>query len=473
MFSRSFGIVACALMLAFASNSNAAITSQEPNIELMVAQRAAMRAEREARLLEHFESATPEQQILVEEILSAGNNPQRSQRYSLPLEVISAATAAIQGQSSLEPELAAIHSLTDALGMRVIPGVFAARTEGLGEAMTVSFEPLWETQVIAEPEGGIEIRLYWIAPNGTEELVRTEPATVQALAQGFEVYIRPPLAEAGQWQLVLEVRNAWRFLRNAPIPVECVENLDGLRLKLQRGADRQSSALQSTVARRLVGLTHFGLRSASQMPLAEWIAHLEKTASNASIRPVDCGPLDVRGRVLWELEAGAANRKRAVLLLANPFEIPTDLITGAVGKHWEKFATENSFRVIAAAPALPGVPGFDLYQLAKYLKAEGEVEELIVIARRDFGSGLPSFLKSNPCADFDAVVLSETWGARVKVSERIELPTLRIEFNSSDPGISELSPKGSARRTHVRLSEPQLIVALRTPSLLADWLRSR
>ena len=440
-----------------------------PEARLMVERPAALQLERERHLLEAYLKAAPERKAAMQAPLLEGRDSNKSRRAPLPLRNVARATRAANTSES-SPFWT---DLVDSLDPQVVPGVFAARDDGLGEAMTVTLNSLWDVPERMDPEGGIEVLLYWIAEDGAEQVARREPAYVAVLRQGFDLYIRPPVSQAARWSLVLELRSSEGVVRGLPVLVECVEDLRGLTRRLDRARNGKPRALETILDSRLRDLREHGLRTASATRLSDWIAALDDPRRTSGLHPLDCGELDTAGTVVWEFGVQSSSPKRAVLILANAFESPTDLLSGPIGSQWAQFAEAGSRRLIAAAPAVPGVDGFSWRELVEHLVREQGIDDLVLVARGDFGRTLPTVLAAESCDALDALVICETWAARVRLPEALSLPTLQIEFRSEQAETLELADEGAPRHTHVRLREPLPLAALQSPDLLRSWLEAR
>ena len=463
-------VVLAALSLCWPSAAHS--QAQGPAVGDSLAQRlvlraAALRVERERALLEHYAAAPESLRARADEILRAGRDPRRARRGPLNLSTIAAAQRVLQGNEP-GPEFVAWADLVDSLDLSVVPGLFAAREEGLGEALTVVFHSLWEGSIEREPEGGIEASLYWVSPAGERRRARSEPVSLSALREGFEMYIRPPASAPALWSLVFELRTFAGVVASAPVVVECVGELAALR----SSAAPLRVSLRELLERR-DELRERGLRRASGLSLSAWSSACEGAAPQLAPRPYEPrsaegeGPPAFGDVTMWEVAAPGAAPARTYLLLAGSMEHPTDLLTGAVGRSWARVAEAQGARVLAARVPLPSRELFDLRDFVSALKRELETEQLVVVARGDFGRVLPGLLQREPCAAIDALVLSETPAARALLPAELELPVLQLEL-SAEVATSEGVDAG-ARRARVRLRAPAPTGTLAAPDLIAAW----
>lgn len=112
-----------------------------------------------------------------------------------------------------------------ALDLRATPGAFVARaSDAPKERMTVRVEPLFELSAALPATA----RLFWISPEGEEQLAREEfVESAFFMGAGFELYLRAPHSEPGMWQLVLELASEGAELaRSEPVLVPCVASTE-------------------------------------------------------------------------------------------------------------------------------------------------------------------------------------------------------------------------------------------------------
>ncbi len=463
------------LIFALMSGSAASVSATQrvgtpestPQVNQMLARRAALRVERTQLLLEKYSRAEKAARASADQILrTAGEELERS-RAPLPLESIAAATRAVEGDLR-NTSLEAWCVLADSIDLRVVPGVFAAREEGLGEPMTVNLDGIWKPAAPPEPEGGVDLKLIWIAPDGLETVARSEPASVAALVEGFQAYIRPPVSDAAVWHLVLELRVGPGIIRGRPVPIECVEGLGETRAQLAAVAVEEASPLQRRVLERLRLLRELGLRQASATRLSDWISLTGESPGGLSLEALKYVRLDPEEIVVWEHPLG--NGQRAVLLLADAFESPADLLSGPRGRAWGDFAAKHGWRVLAAAPSLPGQAGFQVAQLVQSLREQQGIDELVVVTRGDFGRTLPAHPQSEDLKGIDALVLSETLAARAGLSPDLGLSTLQLVLGAKEELALDEDEGPSTRRTRLYLSVPDPVGVLEVPRRLATWL---
>jgi len=454
---------------------------------LQVAQRAVLQLERERSLLEGWPATDETRRAAVLRLLGEGRDGRRSSLRPLGLAAVSRALRA-PGAAGGGAELAPWRELVDGLGLRVTPGVFAARTEGRGEATTVHFEPLWRSRFEGNPRELLYGTLSWISSSGEITVARREPLTPRDLASGFEMYIRPPLSGAQTWELVLEVLTPAGKVRGFPVRVECVEDLEGWRSRLARAATGTEESLPSwneplrlAVQNRLRLLTDHGIRVANGLPLSHWLAAWGASAEPGSARPgpggafpspLDGAELGVGGETFWEFRPEGAPA-RVLLLLTDEREWGADLLSGAPGEAWRRLARGTGTRVIAGHLPLGPADLSPLKSLARALGERSPAPRLFVVARGDSGRMLPRPLAGGPAVGLDGLILSETIAARVPIPPEVHLPVLRVRFEAppEERGSREEGTE-AGRRTVVGLAEPAPLALLQAIEAIGDWITS-
>jgi|GEM_PF-2133150 len=459
-----------ALLLVATATSSPRAQRTDDLAELQIARLRAARVERERWLQERWETDDEAARLARAQLLLAGRAPGAPRKDPLPLSAMARAARWEAGRSE-EAAGEPLQELVDSLDVQVTPGFFGAREAGRGEAMTVELVDLWDGEELGEPQGGVEVRLWWLGPDGQKERARREVASVAALERGFELFIRPPASTPGTWHLVLEVAMASGSWGGVPVPVECVAETDPFLTRAQRS---EHGPLQRELAARAGNLWSRGLRSSSATRLADWaaLAAGEPDVGAGPLRVVDLEEDFETEPVMWELAAGSREAKGAVLLLADADESSADLLSGPRGRAWERFAAASGRRVLATASTLPGQRAFSLDARLAALRAQLDLEELVLVARGDLGRVLPRHLAGEGATLPDALVLCETRAARVPIDPALALDSLRIESEADEAGASDSRPE-ARRRSLRRLRGPDALTALRVPELLASWLAER
>jgi len=453
-----------------ASQDGAGLSEDQRAAQGTVYRRAALRIERERKLLEYWGRLGEFERRELERRVAAERRPRRARFEGIELRGLAQAQRALQYPADDGP-LEQWFDLVDSVDLLVVPGVFAAREEGRGEAMTVTIDALWDSAIDHRDDEGVEVALLWIAPDGTELTARQEPAGVRALETGFEMYIRPPVSQAATWSLVLEVRTRQGVVRSQGVDIECVADLARVRESLTASPAAGGSGSLRLLRGRLEALDTAGLRLAGGANLATWIA-AELGGGEAPARFVAEGATS--GAAItphWELSESPES-EHVVVLLARGMEHPLDLLTGPIGDAWRTFAVAEDWRVVAAPPLVVGRDVAPLYALVRELRREGATQ-VLVVARGDAGRVLPGALVVDPLPELSGLVLAETPGAFVPVKQGVATPTLRIETEIEAPAFEELGEPDGQRRTRAALTAPQPFAALSTPELVRRWLGAR
>ena len=429
-------------------------------IERAEARAAALRLERERDLRRLYVAADAELRAQADGLLRAGRDPRRSRRSPLPLATLAEARRLLAGHDPAGPD-APLRELASAVDLQVVPGVFAARSEGRGEAMTVQVDCLWKPGLEQEPEGGVEARLLWLSPEGEERLARREPVSVAALRAGFPMYIRPPQSVAGLWHLVRELHTVGATVRSLPVAVECVELLERLAEGLTDDGEPVPSAM-GELSQRLRAARRFGLRAWSGVPVADWIRSGEL--------PVGwqfSATAEEYGGTLWGTSSPGEEPSRVYLLLTTGYEHPTDLLTGPVGEAWLRVAESQGARVLAARVPLPGTGGFDFCRFVQGLREDAGMSSVVLVARGDAGRVLPGLFVKQACRAVEALVLAETPAARAAMPDDLDMPVLRIVLGA-EADRSEGVDSG-ARRSKVERRAPGPVGQVGIPDAVAAW----
>ncbi len=460
----------CLPLSAAASQDGAGLSDNQRAAQSSVYRRAALRIERERKLLEYWGRLGEFERRELEQRVAAERHPRKGRFEDIELRGLAKAERALQFPTDDGP-LEEWFDLVDSVDMLVVPGVFAAREDGRGEAMTVTIDALWDSAIDHRDDESVEVALLWIAPNGTEHTARQEPAGVRALETGFEMYIRPPVSQAATWSLVLEIRTRQGVVRSQGVDVECLTDLQQLRESLSASLAAGGSGALQLLRGRIDALDSAGMRVAGGASLSTWI-DAEFGAGEAPARFVAKGPKS--GAAItphWELSE-SPDSEHVVVVLTRGLEHPLDLLTGPIGDAWRSFATAEDWRVVAAPPLVVGRDVAPLYALVRELRREGATQ-VLVVARGDAGRVLPGALVVEPLPELFGLVLAETPGAYVPLKPGVATPTLRIETEVETPTFEELGELEGPRRTRAALSAPQPFAALSTPELVRRWLGAR
>jgi len=228
------------------------------------------------------------------------------------------------------------------------------------------------------------------------------------------------------------------------------------------------------VRRRLLTSRRDGYRLHGAVALQAWVEGLQGAGRSGAPVALVTPALITCGADVWQLGAKGKDGAREVyLLLADPTEHPSELLAGARGATWSRFAEEAGVRVLAAGFSAKQELRSALLALAVALKSELGVERLVVVARRDPGRLLPDALAGEDDLPIDALVLTETVAARAPLSPRLTLDTLQIESGAEQESRSAEQTAGGASRVRMRLREPFPLSLARVPGVVAAWRENR
>lgn len=449
--------------------------SLEEQVRLMVDRERSMRTELEQLLLERYSRLTQAQRVLAEATLGECAGRRASDRDPLPLSCllqVDPPLARASEDSDESSRAQAWKRFVSAIDLRPVPGVFGARREGRGEAITVEVAPLWSEPFPAPAAGAVRAQLKWFGPSGEEVIAREEPVNLSSFATGFEMYLRPPAAEPGVWQLGLQITEKGGVHQSRRIPVECIDELPKVREQLAARVGAEPLPIERYLHRRLDELSRLGLRRVNGVRLMNLIEAWQMPQGEAAgkVEAFRMEGFDSAGQVLWRLRAAEESRK-VVVLSAGDFESPLDLLSGPLGQTWSDFAESTGYRVIAAQIDLPGAGGLQIDALVAALRSKLGVREVVLVARGDLGRSLPQHMAAGGGEGIDRVVISETLAARVPLGDRVALPLLQIEDSA---GVDEVHDRRNAKdqaHRHLRCLAPQPFVAWKTAGFLKDWLK--
>jgi len=424
----------------------------------------AARAEREAELRSLFLVASTDRQQLASEVLNGGRDAGRPALRPIDFDVLHAARVAL---SSGEREVTALASLAASLDLRVAPGLFVAREEGHGEALTVSVSQLWRAK-----GQDASMSLWWISPTGERTRARAEPITAGTIATGFEMYIRPPLSAPGLWRLGLELEAGGERATGIGTPVECLAGFEDLRRRLRGTDPLGAGAAGRRLALDLQLLVLFGVRSPGLVSLDDQRAVLSRAGAQRA-RLIETGAgLDA---IVLELTPSAGSQAegeehatRAVLRASDAARPAFHVTAGALGKSWSGLASDPALRVFAASLPASERSAEAWLKLCEELKRDESIDELVLVASGELALLLPRALQLAERPVLDGLVLTASPATHALPGE-LPCDMLLIEGGAPQPH-EEHGVQEERRWTHLTSDEADLLLALRVPSLIAGWM---
>lgn len=313
-----------------------------------------------------------------------------------------------EGEGGELAETVEMQRLAAALDLVVTPGVFAARAEGLGEALTVHVRPITPVTAFA-PKNDFFLALEWITPIRAQERARREPIGPAALREGFDMYLRAPPSQPGTWQLFgMAARDeAGSIAGHVPaVRVDCIGDLAQRVERAWQPRDGEPAG-RAHLRRAFELLQHFGLRTTPSLGGARLLETIEGWSS-AEAPPETAVPLEVAftdasgaEHWLW-CSRPSAQARGTLLLLGSQRESVDTAFAGGVGAAWRDVARRFSLRLCATH-----VP-HDLHAIQPLLERERARAEgqLIVVVRGDTLGRFGAVMQGREDPPFDALVLS-------------------------------------------------------------------
>jgi hypothetical protein len=389
---------------------------------------------------------------LFKEIRSAAN-PSGKELAQSSLDLVLRALDPEQGGAE-SPE----QTLASALSIRVIPGAFEARTEGLGEATTVH---LVRTRDVAI-EGDQVLSLYWLGPAGEELRVRREVMPHAILRAGsLEMFVRPPVSAPGSWRLVCEVGMEERARRGLPVRVDCVSDLKDRRSALadlpavSMKGETPGEALEALCER---GVRHPVLGASALLTIAEGDAL-------GRVKPVvHHGSL--------ELHITPLNDPTGTLVLVGGSTYsPLELAAGAASSAWLSFAESERMRIILLdLPLSEREGGLSLPMRIIELREERPEDEFHLVAFGGVAGFVPSMRVRYPELPLDSVTLVSNSMKRSGRDPRLDIRTMLVECSGESPDPVWSREDGFG---HVLIREPFVLSAALVPDLMLTWDMAR
>jgi hypothetical protein len=366
--------------------------------------------------------------------------------------VLSALDPARLGAESPEQALASV------LSLRVVPGAFEARSEGRGEATTVHLVRRRDVVI----EGDQILSLYWLGPDGEEIRARREVVPHAVVRAGtVEMFIRPPVAAPGPWQLVCEVGMDKRASRGLPVSVDCVSDLTARRsalAALPAVSMRGRTLGESLTALCDRGVRHSALGASELLTLAEGgaLGRLQPVTHHGSL----------------ELHITPESEPTGTLVIVGGSALsPLELAAGAASRAWLSFAESERMRVILLdLPLSARRGGLSLPMRIIELREERPEDAFHLVAFGDVAGFVPSMRTRYPELPLDGVTLVSGSLKRAGRDPRLDIRTMLVECSgeSLEPAWNKGEGFGQ-----VLIREPFVLSAALIPDLMIAWDRAR
>jgi len=356
-----------------------------------------------------------------------------------------------------------------AFDLVVVPGCFAPRSEGVGEALTVRVRTLFPAFAAKDFTCALE----WLGADGVAQPARRETIESAVLREnGFEMFIHAPLSKPGWWTLRANVaRDGDPTVpgTSAPVAIQCVNDLEA-RFK---AASERAVADQPGRARLLRGidlLRLHGLRSSACLS-AESELFAAETWTDAG-PPVGVPvPLEIAftdgmavSHWMWSIRP-PAETARTILLLAPAAEAPDAVFAGAIGAEWIKVAGRHDAELFSTHLPLDAT----LMEAMLGRVRERAKGELLIVARGDaFGRLQAALYVKRQTPPFDAIVISSNIVGQDPSTVLAGVTRLLVA-----PGDTTKSSDKTGTLTWVEGSWLPLLNEPRLPRLVDDWLTAR
>lgn len=342
--------------------------------------------ERRERLLALYSDADAEARRRAEGTLERLHSPGAGLVAPPSLRAVDQAARAIAGGLG-----GWLQELADSLDLRVLPGAFEARAEGRAP-LVVIVEPLYPTSGVQD----VELALFWLAPDGSEQRARREPVAPAAFQPpGFEMFITAPLGPPAAWRLVAEVERGGERARGIPV---VVEGLADLRRRLDALGDPAAGTGAALYREALASLLQRGVRRLCDHPGSALLARLEGQDPDGP-RPLAVAWRDEDGfeHWVWVLGSPDVAPEELVILLAASHESPEAAL---VRPAWAAYARAQRAWVLSTRLPDAAAP------LLEELRRHAVGAPTLVVARGDTVGRLLFGLLGRAELPFDGVVFS-------------------------------------------------------------------
>lgn len=427
---------------------------------------AAARFERESRVRDLYAAADETSRDAVLQLFASDRAADHVAR--LPaLSTLTAAEHVLGGRKgSIGPDLDA--DFLDALDVRPVPGFFAVRDGGKGEAITVYVEPLYQTPIPTEFVLGLD----WVAPDGSRYRARTEAFDGREFGAGLEMYIRPPVSEASSWRLAPTLLVGERELRASGASVPCIAAVEDARSKLQAGGDGSRTEPHRVIWRDWTRLEDHGVRTSSAASLPERLAHFGLpggTHWDHDFGWISFGEGDALGA--WGMTPEEAAHD-AVLILTDGRLDESAVFAGALESRWASFAQDQSSFVLSLTYAGESEDQARLVSVIAALRDQG-VEHFSFVASGDTAVLLPAQLRKLPAGTVHRLLVHSSPTVAKGVRMTLAAPVLGLAYGQDQDQLARQEPdvtSGDVERVWVRRRGPQFLTELEVPELLGRWM---
>lgn len=433
-----------------------------------------VRREREELVRELWLEAPAERREAALRAFERGRHPLARPFDPPSLRALAEGRRSALGESDGTGPLAWQAQLAEALDLRVVPGAFEARVDGLGDPLTVFVRPVFPVQAAQE----VVLRLFWRSAEGAEERARSEEIPPEAFAaEGFEMYVRAPFGPPSTWRLVPEIEHAGRTWRGPGVAIDGVRELRAREARLASAVLRgEVSPLARALSDQLALRLDLGLRDGIELGLGRWIEMAEGgegAARTGEPELVFLPGFEGSGAHVWSLAPASGAREGPTILIATGGrEHPLEQLSGALGRQWA--SVQQSLGAVLLATDLPVLAmesGPTLLDLVAHLGA-AEGSELVLVARGESAVLLPARLREAGARGIARLVLCGAQHGEERPRPKVALPLLVLTSAAHAPAAESGEDEGHPWRW-VRRREPGFLADLAAPAEIGAWLAER
>lgn len=474
MTTRISAGIALALLAGLSHAQNAPASAAIATQTDTEAHKRVVLGERVAGFLEEYAAASPELRKRADDAIEKSRPTGAGLSWYPGADAFARAVREMHRPArEVDPGVENVHSELDtiaaAFDLRVVPSCFAPRTEGIGDALTVSVRTLYSAFATKDFTCALE----WVGPDGQVQPARRETIEAAVLREnGFTMYIRSPVSQPARWTLRARVARADDSSYEGVSPGVELSCIRDFAPRVAAVAERKLEGQpgRERLLRSLDLLQQHGLRSNAcidaERALAaaeQWTADGPPVGVPVPLEIVFTDSMTVEHWMWWVRPAKEC--ARTIVLLAPAAEAPDAVLAGEVGASWMRLARDNDAELYASH--VPLDPTLVMGLLGKIReRAKGE---LIVVGRGDaFGRMQAALYQKRQSMPFDAIVISTVIQGQDPGSVMPGITRLLVA-----PGDPATAADKSGTLTWVEGSWLPLLNEPRLPKLTADWLASR
>ncbi len=450
------------VVLVFGIPQWTAQAASDPEIVTLARKRAGL--ERRALFLDAWTLADAAAQNRARRVLRVERDGADRIAAMPSVESLTLAWRVLTDENANPVETDLLRDFAESLDLRVVPGIYEGKPEGLPQALTVRVSSIYSVKL----EHIVRVALIWIGEDGKEIRARSEPVAPKAFARGgFDMYVRAPSPVPGAWKLVCEVTQGTTSGRGVPISVIGLDQPAALLSSEDSQTRTEFELLQEHGVRPTFFRAFLELMGALPADAgADWVGARSDNIDHETFRS-----LEENGHHTWSVGANWVADPKCILVLLKPEEeAPEAALVGAVGHEWQLAARENSWWVLSTDLPLRSDEGASLLTLAGQLREWKPDAQLVLVGRGSALLELQMAQLHRPDWVFDRMALSTVLSPNVRPKN---LPDFRGLFVSSDaatPGQEVVSTEGKQDWTWKKRTDPLVVTDLALPKLISEWL---